>query len=48
MSATTKMILAIPTADEAMPAKPKTAAMRAMIKNVIAQENMAISYGYAS
>jgi len=44
MSATTKMIFAIPAALAAIPKNPKNAAIRAMTKNVSAQENMDSSY----
>jgi hypothetical protein len=44
MSATTKMIFAMPAAEAAIPKKPKTAAMRAMMKKVIAQENIGDSF----
>src|SRR5262249_5885375 len=47
MSATTKMILAMPAALAARPKKPNTAAISAMTKNAIAQENMSLSYADA-
>jgi hypothetical protein len=40
MSATTKMILAMPAALAAIPANPKMAAMSAITKNTTAQYNM--------
>jgi hypothetical protein len=44
MSATTKMIFAMPTALAASPKNPNTAAISAMMKNANAQENMADSF----
>jgi hypothetical protein len=48
MSATKKMIFAIPAALAASPKKPKMAAISAMTKNARAQENISNSLGYAS
>jgi len=45
--ATKKMILAIPTALAAIPKNPKTPAISAMMKNVIAQENIVASWSQA-
>jgi len=44
MSATTKMIFAMPAADAAIPKNPKKAAISAMMKKVIAQENIGDSF----
>src|SRR5262249_31785580 len=44
MSATTKMILAMPAALAAIPKNPNSPAISAMMKKVIAQPNMAYSY----
>jgi hypothetical protein len=47
MSATTKMIFAMPAAAVAIPKNPNTAAIRAMMKNAMAQPNMVFSFAIA-
>ena len=45
MRKTTKMIFAMPTAVPAIPPNPRTAAMSAMTRKVIAQDNIMSSFG---